>query len=623
VICGDALAAVSQHADGELDAPGDDRLAAHLAGCAECRAFDRHVRDLRAGLRFEPVTGAPDIAGPVLERVRRDAARQIDRAPARRRERRRPLVAAAAAAVAGLVAGATFVGLGSSPPSPAAASVPARVVAAQGTVHSLDASFRLSEAGRPGPGPGRRTFAGRLAYRAPESLALTLSEDRGADGAGASARLVVDRDHWWQRTTRACSPATGLVRCPEVRATATRAVADRVPFSDASPVPLELVTPVDSFALAGTPVDLGTRTVAGRRAVGVRVTAAQVAPLLAGLGAGVDLRPVYPGDPAELWLDDHYLVPLALLVRAADDPGRAPWARSQGVADRPGAPVVRFTVRAAAVNGPVAARAFAAPGGAWAGAGEVRADEGFRSTRGRPTGGPVAAHLPPGFRRYRAGTVTTPGGPGVAVQSWTDGRAWLTVRSTADWPGGHLFGDLGGEVRPVALGGAGRGYASADGRRVALHGPCLDVVVEGSVPAAELQAVAAGLGVRGEPVPAGWAEAATATRRAAATALPGLLVPRGGGGFAAPAVRVDDRTVSQVASGAGDRGFVLVQAPAAHLPPPSDGDEVGVTVRGRPGRYSYGLGQLDWIEGGVARSLRSGTLTLAELVGVADRLEPA
>lgn len=88
-------------------------------------------------------------------------------------------------------------------------------------------------------------------------------------------------------------------------------------------------------------------------------------------------------------------------------------------------------------------------------------------------------------------------------------------------------------------------------------------------------------------------------------------------------MRVDDRTVSQVASGAGDRSFVLVQAPAAHLPPPSDGDEVGVTVRGVTGRYSYGLGQLDWIEGGVARSLRSGTLTLAELVGVAGRLEPA
>ena len=617
MICDDALVAVSHHADGELDAPDADRLAAHLAGCAGCRAFDRHVRDLRAGLRFEPVTGAPDIAGPVLARLRPAEATP---SAARHRERRRPLVAAAVAAVAGLVAGATFVGLGSSPRSPAGAGVPARVVAAQGTVHSLDAGFRLSESGRPGPGPRVRTFAGRLAYRAPESLALTLTED---GGGGAAARLVVDRDHWWQRTTRACSPVTGLVRCPAVPATVTRAVTDRAPFSAASPVPLELVTPVDSFALAGTPVDLGLRTVAGRRAVGVRVTAAQVAPLLAGLGAGVDLRPVYPGDPAELWLDDQYLVPLALLVRAGDDPGRAPWARAQGVADRPGAPVVRFTTRDATVNGPVAAGTFAAPAGTGAGAGVVRADEGFRSARGRPTGGLVAADLPPGFRRYRSGTVTTPGGPAVAVQAWTDGRAWLTVRSTRDWPGGHLFGDLGGEVRPVDLGAAGRGYASADGRRVALHGRGVDAVVEGSVPGPALAAMAAGLGLRGEPVPAGWAEAATATRRQAAAALPGLLVPRGGGGFAAPAVRVDDRTVSQVASGAGDRSFVLVQAPAAHLPPPSDGDEVGVTVRGVTGRYSYGLGQLDWIEGGVARSLRSGTLTLAELVGVADRLEPA
>jgi hypothetical protein len=409
------------------------------------------------------------------------------------------------------------------------------------------------------------------------------------------------------------------VRCPAEPATATRAVTDREPFSAASPVPLELVTPVDSFTLAAAPADLGARTVAGRPAVGVRVTAAQVAPFLAGLGAGIDLRPAHPADPVDVWLDDHDLVPLELVVRAGDDPGRARWARARGVDDRPGGVVIRFTVTALAVNAGVAADAFAAPAGP-ASAG----DEGFHPAAGEGGGGPRPAHLPAGFHPYRTGTVTTPGGPAVSVQSWTDGRAWLTVRSTRAWPGGRLFGDLGPDVRPVRLArGGGQAYASADGRRVAVHAPGLDVVVQGSLPARTLLALAADLGLRGRPVPAGWPEAATATPPEAAAALPGVLVPAGGGGFAAPAVRVEGGTVDQVVSGAGDRGYALVQVRADHLPPPSDGDEVGVAVRGTTGRYSYERGQLEWVEGGIARSLRSPTLGLAELVAVAESLVPA
>jgi hypothetical protein len=175
----------------------------------------------------------------------------------------------------------------------------------------------------------------------------------------------------------------------------------------------------------------------------------------------------------------------------------------------------------------------------------------------------------------------------------------------------------------VRLAGGGQAYVSADGGRVALHAAGLDVVVQGSLPARTLLAVAADLGVQGRPVPAGWPEAATATPPEAAAALPGLLVPAGGGGFAAPAVRVEAGTVSLVVSGAGDRGYALVQVRADHLPPPSDGDEVGVAVRGTTGRYSYDRGQLEWIEGGIARSLRSPALGLAELVAIADSLVPA
>ena len=68
---------------------------------------------------------------------------------------------------------------------------------------------------------------------------------------------------------------------------------------------------------------------------------------------------------------------------------------------------------------------------------------------------------------------------------------------------------------------------SADGRLVALHGDGIDVVVSGSLPADELRAVAADLGVVGRAVPPGWSEAASATLAGAARALPGLLVAPG------------------------------------------------------------------------------------------------
>src|SRR4029453_3278617 len=93
-------------------------------------------------------------------------------------------------------------------------------------------------------------------------------------------------------------------------------------------------------------------------------------------------------------------------------------------------------------------------------------------------------------------------GPTVAVRTWTDGRAWVKVRATRDWPGGRLFGDLGQLGRPAGL-GAGVAYWSEDGSRVAVHGEGVDLLVTGSVSGTDLARVAASLPVAGRPVPAG------------------------------------------------------------------------------------------------------------------------
>ena len=178
-------------------------------------------------------------------------------------------------------------------------------------------------------------------------------------------------------------------------------------------------------------------------------------------------------------------------------------------------------------------------------------------------------------------------------------------------------------VRTVDLGGAGVAYVSDDGRKVALHGDGLDVVVSGSVTPDELRAAAAGLGVTGLRVPRSWDESATATLAEATGAVPGLLVAPRLDGFGPPAVRIADGTVIQEYAGAGDRGFTLVQSDSGHLTPPPNGDVVGLEVRGTPGRYSTERGQLEWVEGGTTHGLSSHTLTLAELLDLAASLEPA
>ena len=620
--CDDARAAISLRLDREL--PGDldvRELEGHTDACAECTGFERYAERVRAALRFEAVGAVPDLAPAVVARLqppgtsdRRVAAGGRAPRAAAPRPRRPLVVAAALAAIAGMAAGAAFVGLGSEPRSPAAADLPDRVQAAQTGIDSLDAGFRLVEGGLAGGGAERR-LDGRLVYAAPESLALTLRAPGSPDD---DLRLVVDGERWWQSTVRACAPLPDRAACPDGTRRWVRSVRGREPFSESSPVPLELINPVDGFSPASTPTGLGTRTVAGRRAVGVVVTAAQLAAFLDGLSVGTHLRAVHPSDPVELWLDDEHLVPLEVTVRAADGADRARWASGLGFTDRPGATVLDFTVTSVAINEPVAARAFATPAHE---APDEAVDAGFRPGNG--PAGPVPSDLPEGFRPYRSGAIRGTGGPTIAVDSWTDGRAWLAVRSTRDWPGGRLFGGLGPSVRTIDLGEAGIGYVSDGGRRIALHGDGRDAVVSGSVTADELRAAAAGLGITGLPVPRSWAESATATVAEAADAVPGLLVARDLDGFGPPAIRVADGTVTQVYAGAGDLGFALAQSGADHLAPPADGDAVGVEVRGAAGRYSAERGQLEWVEGGAAVGLSSHTLTLPDLLALAATLEPA
>lgn len=633
--CDAAQRALSAAFDGEVDGGASTVQAAldHRGTCADCRRFSDHLERARAHLRA-PAADTADLAPVVLRRIRLEAGTATTtlpsptltpthphpRLPHRRRAHRRGPVPAAAVFVAAALAAALLVHTSTDGPDVAAAGLPQRVIEAQHDVVSLSAHLSIVERGW-NPAVPERHFAGSLRYRAPETLALTLRDrthypDRS--WVPNDLTLAVDQGTWAVTGLRDCPSRAQPACTPDERD--QRSVTGREPFSAATPAPLDLIMPVQSFALAGSSVTLPDDLVGGRPTIGIQATAAQVAPLLDGLHPTGNLRRAHPADPVELRLDRDTLVPLRVTVFAGRGPDRRAWAEARGHRDRPGEVIIDVELTDVVVNGPdpAAPTATAAP------APPAPIDAGFRDRTVGAADAPRPTHLPAGLRAYRSGVLDTPEGPRVATRTWTDGRAWLAVSATSEWPGRRLFGDLGDLVRPVDLGAGGQGYLSEDGERIGLHTSGLDVVVAGSVSRAELLEAAATLGLVGATVPAGWAEAATANVAAARAVVAPLLLPAGLDGFAPPALRIDGTRVTASFAGPGDRSFALEQSPTPKLPPPAAPDGVAaVRVRGGPGRYGVARGELEWYEGGHLYRLRSLTLSRAELLAIADDLAPA
>ncbi|MGH9224968.1 MAG: hypothetical protein ACRD2W_14605 [Acidimicrobiales bacterium] len=614
--CDEARASVSAQLDGEAMPGGDS--AGHLAGCGACQTWMTRVESMRRAMRFEVLGAVPDIAGSVMSSLSEEAEAGPPARLRRPRRRSRPWLPAAAALVAGIVVGATVMSgvRPGSPPALVEADIASQVAAAQVKLSSLTATLDVEERGWHRDVPVR-TYHGHLAYRSPESLALTLADTTGyPSGAWRpnDVALVVDGVRYWQR---------GLFNCPSDAqpgctppAPRVRAVVGREPFTGDGLGPLELVLPASGFRIGETATVVeGRRPVAGREAVGVLTSAAQLDGFLGGLRQAGNWREVHPADAVEVWLDAAALVPLSVEVRAGPGADRERWAEARGYTDKAGEPVLTVDLGDVRLNVTVPDPAFPpAPSDA------VTADAGFRPA---PPTGPTPAWLPPGMVPARSGVVSA-GGPAVAVTTFTDGRAWIKVASTPEWQGGRLFGDLGAAPRTVPLGVAGTGYVGGDGDRVGvgIHSPRFDLVVTGSLPLAVLERVAASLGIVGEAVPPSWAEAGWVTLDdvAARIGWP-LLAPTQPPGFSPPAARIAGDTVTLAYAGPGVRSFRIVQQRGTDLSPPAGADVRGVRIRGTVGRYSPSLGLLEFVEQGTTVvGIESASLALAELVEIAEGL---
>ena len=590
---------LSRYFDHELGPEEKAEVEKVLAANPEARRYLDQLGAFRRELRYEPAE-SPDVTQAVMAAVTYKPENQ--RSMARR---------VAAALAAGMVSGAVFVGLALRQPAPiAAAEIPEQVLAAQNEVTSLTARLELVERGWH-PQVPERIFSGHIAYSAPESLWVEIGDETAYpsdDWTPNHSTLVVKEGMSWSRFVAPC-PTEALPECTDPRPR-TQVTVGREPFPDAAPAPLDLIVPVSGFSRAGEPNLVGRTSLDGRRAVGVEVTAAQAAALLQGLTAG-NMRQVHPTDRVELWLDEEALVPLAISVYPSPSQDRALWAVRHGYNDDPQTPILEARWTEVRLGNDLSA--FPEPPVDHPGA-----DAGFREGM-PPLLDTLDLQLPTGVVPHRTGTVVGGPGPEVNVASWSDGRAWVKMRWTEQWEGDRLFGDMGPLVRQVPL-GVGVAYLNEQGDRVAIHSDEIDLVVTGSFATDVLLSFALGLGIEGITVPDHWVEAATATIEQASEEVPALVVPVGLEGFAEPAVRVAPGLATLAYAGPGNRAFQLTVANQSQLSPPLEADVRGVTVRGLDGRYSPGRGVLEWVEREGTITLASTTLSLDELVNIADLL---
>lgn len=603
--------------------PIDASARAHLEACPRCPRFEAQARRLRDAVRLEPAPEVPDLVGPIMERVRRE--------PARPGWGREIAAFAAAALVVALVVG----GLPGARRGPAvrASELPRLVAEASGEITAYRAVFDVVERGFSEEVPERR-FEARVAFRAPERFRAEVrdrTEYPSAAWPQNDVTLAVDGDRWSLQAPVPC-PREALPACApgERRSLAVRG---RAPFDGDAPLPTDVVVPVKTLSGAGRLRVLDEGVVLGRPVVRVQLDLRDATPLLAFLQAGGSWRPLFPLDRVEVTLDAETWFPLGYEVRAAGGPEREAWALRNGLSsEAPGSVLLELRARSFRADLPPGWRPEVERSGA--------VDRGFRDATRRdlafePT---VPADLA-GLEPYRAGFQGRE-----VVTSYARGLSWLRIRETRSWDQEALFGDVGPLAAPVRVPGGGVAYheppTATLGRRLAVHTAGRDLFLESNLPLDHLLEVVASMGVRGRPVPAAWRVRTLpggtlelgAPLAQAVQAFPDLAVPR-----RLPAeYRLWTLLLSRRAEGVAVTAFFrrpggelagvgirLHQAEGTGLPPPTDPGALAVRVGGLVGRYSPIRGELEWVEGGVYRSLRAEGLDLDHLVAIAESLAPA
>lgn len=564
----------------------------HLATCPHCPAYRVRLHELHARtvlLRGEPT---PDVTTRVMAALPSQTRFGRARLTGLANRSRARWLAPAAGLAAGALIGVVLAGGLSGPSVSLAGRLPEAVVAGQASIREMSASFTVLERIRSGV---ERTYQGDLAFSSPEYLSLSVVQTDRPDGwPDNSWSVLVDG-----MTSLAVFPfpCPALGGCPDAPDQSIL-TSGRDPFSAISPAPLDAVVPVAVLLNAEEPVRLPGRTILDRPSLGFEVTAAQARPLLNALFGIGNWREIHDTDIVDVWLDTEFFTPLAVTVTASASPDRATWAARRGYEDPLEDPYLLVDYRAVGFD-PVTRTEPIAPAEA------VHRDAGYTE---RVSESPIETGMP----QVAAGVVD--GFVESQVWAWSDGRAWLRLDRTSEWDGPGLFGNSGLAVYPIE-GGNGTVYVAGDGSAVFVHGADFDAVISGSVDTDRLAVTAGSLPVQSLQVPPDWPEAASPIEVAATAYVPANLR-----GFGDPIVHSVDGVLVIDLFGAGDRSARITQRPAETLSPPLDPDARAVPARNTTARYSPMLGLLEWIEGGIGFSIEAPTLSVDEIVGIAESL---
>jgi hypothetical protein len=633
---------LSARIDGErLSTRANASLEQHLETCAECRAFERGAYRLREAARFEVAPAIPDLVDQVMTAVGADVERPRSRlrvvrpAGSPRRSILPRLAPVAAALVVGALIGSLVVGGPWQRPETgsalAATEVTEGISAAAARLDAYGATFAIDER-HLSPEVPERHLTMRVSFEAPERFRLDVVDHTAYPTAATptNLKLVVDGSMWYAAGPAPCPTAT----CPQRESV----VRNRLPFSTAAPTPTDLVLPISTLADADRLTVLGRGTVLGRPAVRVEVPFERAEPLFPFLSIGGDWRPFFPNDRVRIWLDERNWFPLRWDVYPATGAGRDAWALRFGLPDEPSLRTV-FSVRALHVSLDTPdAGVFDIP------ATNSAQDQGARAVElgdvPRATGfEPVAPSVVGGLDRYRV--VLPRDDAGETLVAYANGLAFLNLGETRSWNGDAPFGPVGVQAEEISLTGGGVAYyepASRDhGRRIAIHAAGTDLYLESNLPRSQLLAAAAKLPVQGLPMPDAWTHrrvgSATTVRvsleaaRASVpfpielpTALPagfGLasveLVDAGFGVGVTLYLRDED-------ADAGIGTIRLHLEAASALPPATSATQSTVEVGGMQGRFTPDRSQLEWIDGGLYRSLDAPGLALEELLAIATSI---
>lgn len=607
-VCGSVRMDLSARIDGESAFLDDSAIEAHLASCGACRSFEGSLHKLRRAMRIREADVVPDLTDRILAALPPGGERPI---PLGTHFRTAGLAAAASFI---LLWGATWIGGQRPADSASAAAIVGQVRGAARSVSSYTATFEIVERNWSAALPMRR-FVASVALSAPENFHLRV-EDVSPSVAGYIRQeydLRAGPRRWRARLPAICAPAAPPRCRPSSPSSLSRN--GRQPFDGTAFVPTDVVLPLETLSSTSDLRLLGTRTIGGREAVGVRVSLGTATPLLHSLDPFGIWRPFHPQDEVDLWLDPESWFPLRFEVRAARGPERELWAARAGVVDRPGEMILKAAVVGGIGEGVPGQqpprRADASTSGGFR-------EEGFDSLEQGPA---YVARLEP----YRAGSTST----GDRVVTYSSGLAWLKVTRSRLQPMGV---DDFLQSEELRVGSRFLYYRPATvdrPRQVDVYGDRSQLRFESNLPREQLVRIALSSpvhGTRARPARGGAVRRTTLNRlqEQGIVKIPGWM-PDGYGSSGAFIVDGPGPRASVVLRyrraefDSSTAGIVITQSFQDVLPPTSE-EPVVVPVGEVLARWSLERGELAFVDDGIYVSIMVPSFDLAAATAIARGL---